>query len=125
MIYDYRDEKGSKAYRNIIAIMIIIITIILPVYCNIIDALVQVTSLIFLQTTLMKWFIKQSHKSWSFRKVWKLLLQWLKLCSDENKYRHIICSSVVLLHDVTCFQSTYKSSSEHNALTIQKWYSGF
>lgn len=56
MIYDYRDEKGSKAYRNIIAIaiMIIIITIILPVYCNIIDALVQVTSLIFLQTTLMK-----------------------------------------------------------------------
>lgn len=96
-IYDYRNEKGSKSYRSIIAIMIIMITIILPVYCNIIDALVQVTSLIFLQTTLMKWFIKQSHKSWSFRKVWKLLLQWLQLCSDENKYRHIICSSVVLL----------------------------
>ena len=97
-IYDYRNEKGSKSYRSIIAIMIIMITIILPVYCNIIDALVQVTSLIFLQTTLMKWFIKQSPESWSFRKVWKLLLQWLKLCSDENKYRYIICSSVVLFY---------------------------
>lgn len=59
-------KQGSKAYRNII--MIIMITIILLVYCNIIDALVQVTSLIFLQTTLMKWFIKQSHESWSFQK---------------------------------------------------------
>ena len=52
--FDFRNENGSKAYRSIIAIMIIMITIILPVYCNIIDALVQVTSLIFLQTTLMK-----------------------------------------------------------------------
>lgn len=103
-IYDYRNEKGSKSYRSIIAIMIIMITIILPVYCNIIDALVQVTSLIFLQTTLMKWFLKQSHKSWSFRKVWKLLLQWLQLCSDENKYRHIICSSVVFFYAVTLSQ---------------------
>lgn len=70
--YDYRGEKGSKSYRSIIAIMIIMITIILPVYCNIIDALVRVTSLIFLQTTtLMKWFIKQSHESWSFRRCMK------------------------------------------------------
>lgn len=70
--YDYSGEKGSKSYRSIIAIMIIMITIILPVYCNIIDALVRVTSLIFLQTTtLMKWFIKQSHESWSFRRRMK------------------------------------------------------
>lgn len=46
--------KMKMAYRSIIAIMIIMITIIQPVYCNMIDALVQVTSLIFLQTTLMK-----------------------------------------------------------------------
>lgn len=42
-IYDYRSDKGTKSYRSIIAIMIIMIAIILPVYCNIIDALVQVT----------------------------------------------------------------------------------
>lgn len=54
-IYDYRDEKGLKVILEVsIAIMIIMIPIILPVYCNIIDALVRVTSLIFLQTTLMK-----------------------------------------------------------------------
>lgn len=68
-------KKGSKAFRSIIAIIIIMITTILPVYCNIIDALVQVTYLIFLQRTLMKWFIKLSHKSWSFEKVWKLQVQ--------------------------------------------------
>lgn len=52
---------GKVSYKSIIAIMIIImITITLPVYCNIIDALVGLTSLIFLQTTLMKWFIKTS-----------------------------------------------------------------
>lgn len=49
----YGVENCSNAYRSTIAIMILI-TIILPVYCNIIDALVQVTSLIFLQRILMK-----------------------------------------------------------------------
>lgn len=38
-LYDYK--KGSKACRSIITVMVIMITIILPVYCNIIDALVQ------------------------------------------------------------------------------------
>lgn len=51
-IYDYKDENGSKSYRRIITVMIIMIAITLPVYCNIIDALVQVTSSFF--TTLMK-----------------------------------------------------------------------
>lgn len=51
-IYDYRDENGLKSYRRIITVMIIMIAITLPVYCNIIDALVQVTSSFF--TTLMK-----------------------------------------------------------------------
>lgn len=97
-----------RRFRDIeIEIMIIMIAIILQVYCNIIDALVQVTSLIFLQTTLMKWFIKQSHESWSFQ-VWKLLLQWLKLCSNENKYRYIICSSVVFLYNLILLQLRYK-----------------
>lgn len=45
-VYIMELQKGSNAYRSTIAIMILI-TIILPVYCNIIDALVQVTSLIF------------------------------------------------------------------------------
>lgn len=119
-IYDYRNEKGSKSYRSIIAIMIIMITIILPVYCNIIDALVQVTSLIFLQTTLMKWFLKQSHESWSFRKVWKLLLQWLQLCSDENKYRHIICSSGVLVYAVTFSQRLTAASQTLNCIKFER-----
>lgn len=52
--YPTTDEKGSKAFKSIIAIIIIMITTIIPVYCNIIDALVQVTYLIFLQRTLMK-----------------------------------------------------------------------
>lgn len=51
-IYDNRDENGLKSYRRIITVMIIMIAITLPVYCNIIDALVQVTSSFF--TTLMK-----------------------------------------------------------------------
>lgn len=42
-IYDYRDDNGSKSYRRIITVMIIMIAITLPVYCNIIDALVEVT----------------------------------------------------------------------------------
>lgn len=46
------EMKMVQSYRRIITVMIIMIAITLPVYCNIIDALVQVTSSFF--TTLMK-----------------------------------------------------------------------
>lgn len=78
-IYDYRNEKGSQAYRSIIAIMIIMITIILPVYCNIIDALVQVTSLIFLQTNFDEMIYKTVSRVMIFSKSMKTTATMIKI----------------------------------------------
>ena len=78
-IYDYRNEKGLKAYRSIIAIMNFMITIILPVYCNIIDALVQVTSLIFLQTNFDEMIYKTVSRVMIFSKSMKTTATMIKI----------------------------------------------
>lgn len=66
----------------------IIITIILPVYCNIIDALVQVTYSIFLQITLRWMVYKRLSQVITFLKSMKATATIIKLCSNENKLKY-------------------------------------